>query len=85
MAQLVAITYPDEFRAAEVLAALKRLQGEYSPDLDDACVVTRSTNGKIKLHQAVNLTGNGATTGVLWGTVIKLIFLNPPIGPAGAQ
>ncbi|HTO44552.1 MAG TPA: hypothetical protein VML56_10775 [Burkholderiales bacterium] len=37
MAYLVAIVYPDEYRAAEAMSALKRLQSEYLLDLEDAC------------------------------------------------
>ena len=83
MANLVAIVYPDEFRAAEVMATLKRLHAEYLLDLEDACYVTRDkAKGKIKLHQAVNLTAAGATSGAFWGTLIGLIFLMPLVGLA---
>ena len=83
MAYLVAIVYPDEYQAAEVMATLKRLQSEYLRDLEDACWVTRSApSGRVKLHQAVNLTGYGAAYGALWGTLIGLIFLNPLLGLA---
>jgi uncharacterized membrane protein len=61
MADLVAIVYPDQHRAGEVMATLQRL------DLEDACVVTKDETGKIKLHQAVNLTASGAVSGALWG------------------
>jgi len=37
VAYLVAIVYPDEYRAAEAMSALKRLQSEYLLDLEDAC------------------------------------------------
>jgi len=82
MAHLVAIVYPDEFRAAEVMATLKRLQSEYLLDLEDACYVTRDKDGKVKLHQAVNLTTAGALSGAVWGSLIGLIFLNPLLGLA---
>jgi len=83
MADLMAIVYPDEFRAAEVMASLRRLQGEYLLDLEDACYVTRDkAKGKVKLHQAVNLTATGATSGALWGTLIGMLFLNPLLGMA---
>ena len=43
-------------------------------------------DGKVKLHQSVNLTammaGSGAVTGALWGTLIGLLFLNPLAGAA---
>ena len=77
MADLVAITYPDEHRAAEVLATLRRLQHEYLIDLEDACVVTKDAHGKIKLHQAIHLTATGAASGAFWGTLVGLLFLFP--------
>jgi uncharacterized membrane protein len=77
MADLMAITYPDEHRAAEVLATLKRLQHEYLIDLEDACVVTKDAQGKVKLHQSVNLTTTGAVSGAFWGSLIGLLFLMP--------
>ncbi|MDF9391951.1 MULTISPECIES: DUF1269 domain-containing protein [Methylococcus] len=83
MAELISIVYPDEFRAAEVMATLKRLQRGYLVDLEDACVVVRDKeSGKIKLHQAVDLTTIGATSGALWGALIGLIFLSPLAGMA---
>ena len=51
-------------------------------DLEDAVAVTKDANGKIKLHQAVNLTAAGAASGGFWGMLIGLIFLNPLLGIA---
>lgn len=82
MADLVAIVYPDEHRAAEVIASLQRLQSQYLIDLADACYVVKNKEGEIKLHQAVNLTAAGAVSGALWGTVIGLLFFNPLLGTA---
>jgi uncharacterized membrane protein len=82
MADLVAITYPDEHRAAEVLATLKRLQHEYLIDLEDSCVVTKDAQGKIKLHQSVNLTATGALSGAFWGSLVGLLFFFPLGGAA---
>jgi uncharacterized membrane protein len=82
MSNLIAIAYEDEHRAAEVLAVLKRLQGEYLLDLEDAVYVTRSRDGKLKLHQTTNLTAAGAATGALWGMLFGLIFFVPIFGLA---
>ena len=54
MANLVVIAYDDEFRAAEVLATLRRLQRDYLIDLDDAVYVTKDGEGKIKLHESTH-------------------------------
>ena len=80
MSDLIVVAYPDQFRAAEVRATLTRLQTEYLLDLEDACVVTKDDAGKVKLHQTVNLTAEGALSGVLWGSLIGMLFLNPLLG-----
>lgn len=80
MSNLVVVEYPDEYRAAEVLAALRRLNKEYLIDLDDACYVTKDARGKIKLHQNTSLTGAGAAWGGMWGMLIGLLFFVPFLG-----
>lgn len=45
-------------------------------------VVTKDEKGKVKLHQAVNLTAAGAVGGGFWGMLIGMIFLNPLLGMA---
>jgi len=82
MSNLVVVAYPDEFRAAEVLASLRRLNKEYLIDLDDACYVTKDAGGKIKLHQNTSLTGAGAAWGGMWGMLIGLLFFVPFVGLA---
>jgi uncharacterized membrane protein len=42
----------------------------------------KDQKGKVRLHQAVNLTAAGAMTGGFWGALIGLIFLNPLLGMA---
>ena len=50
--------------------------------MEDAVVVTRDSQGKVKLHQPVNLTAAGAVQSTLWGSLIGLLFLNPLLGAA---
>lgn len=80
MSQLIAVMYPDQFKAEDVRVKLWKLQREYLIELDDAVVVTTDKAGKIKLHQAVNLTALGAVSGGFWGTLVGMIFLNPLFG-----
>ena len=74
MSQLIAVTYPDLFKAEEVRAKLWKLQREYLLALNDAVVVTKDAEGKVKLHQLMNLTAVGAVSGGFWGTLIGMIF-----------
>ena len=82
MANLIAIAYPDEATAREVLTTLARLQTEKSIELEDAVIVTRNQDGKVKLHQTSKTAAMGATGGALWGGLIGLIFLAPLLGMA---
>jgi flagellar motility protein MotE (MotC chaperone) len=42
---------------------VRKLQSEYLLDLEDAVVAVKDEKGKVKLHQAVNLTAAGAVSG----------------------
>ena len=82
MSDLVIIGFEDEHTAFEMRAALARLQKEYLIDMEDVVVVTKDADGKVKLHQATNLTTMGAVGGGFWGLLIGMIFLNPLVGAA---
>jgi uncharacterized membrane protein len=80
MSTLVVVGYSDPYQAEEVRLKLRKLQSEYLLDLEDAVVAVTDAKGKVKLHQAVNLTAVGAARGGFWGSLIGLIFLNPLLG-----
>lgn len=80
MSELIAIVYPTEERAREVMQSLRRLESAHLLDLEDACYVTKDAAGRIELHQSVNVTARGALGGAFWGSLIGLIFLNPLLG-----
>ena len=82
MSNLVVVAYPDEYRAAEVMATLRRLNSQYLIDLEDACYVTKDARGKLKLHQNTSLGGAGAAWGGMWGLLIGLLFFVPFLGMA---
>ena len=82
MSHLVAVVFDDEATAFEMRAALIKMQRDYLIELEDAVVVTKNEDGKIKLHQSFNPAGAGAAGGALWGGLIGLIFLAPLLGAA---
>lgn len=82
MSTFAAIEYDDPHKALEVRLALVKLQREYLIDLEDAVVAVKDEKGKVKLHQAFNLTATGAISGGFWGSLIGLLFLNPLLGAA---
>lgn len=80
MSELIAIVYPTEQRAREVIASLRRMQEGNVIELIDTCYVTKDGRDRVELHQTVNLTAHGAFTGAFWGSLIGLLFLNPLVG-----
>jgi uncharacterized membrane protein len=82
MSELIAIAYPDKQTASEVRQTLARLQTEHLIELDDVVVVVKDNDGKVRLDQAVNLTGAGAASGALWGGLIGMLFFAPLLGMA---
>jgi uncharacterized membrane protein len=82
MSDLVVICFDDEQTGFALRAELVKMQKEYLIDMEDVVVVTKDDKGKVKLHQAHNLTAMGAVGGTFWGMLIGLIFLNPLLGAA---
>src|SRR5271166_747554 len=82
MSTLVVVGFEDPFKAEEVHLKLLKMQKDYLIDMEDAVFAVKDNNGKVKLHQAVNLTAAGAVGGGFWGALIGLIFLNPLLGMA---
>src|SRR5260370_27150942 len=76
MSTLVVVGYDDPYKAEDVRFKLRKLQSEYLLDLEDAVVAVKDEKGKIKLHQAVNLTVDGAVSSGFLGSLTGLIFLN---------
>ena len=82
MSDLIVIGFENEYTAFEMRAELIKLQKEYLLQMEDSVVVTKDNKGKVKLHQATNLTAAGAVGGTFWGMLIGMIFLNPLLGAA---
>jgi hypothetical protein len=59
MANLVAIAYDDLDQAKEVMSTVGELVREHSLEVDDAVIVEKRQDGKIKLHQP-SMGGAGA-------------------------
>jgi uncharacterized membrane protein len=81
--ELIAVVYADRFRAAEVLAALRRLHSEPPPDLDHAVSVTHDAPGSLTLHYAQDVTRVGSELRFWRSLLGSLIAPAPPAGGAG--
>ena len=84
MSDLIVIGFSDEFKADEVLLDLRRLEMDYLIDLEDAAIVVRNQNGKVRVKQTQELVASGALSGGFWGLLIGLMFFQPLLGILGA-
>jgi uncharacterized membrane protein len=82
MSDLVVLAFDSENGAIQLRDKLAALQKQQIIQLEDAAVVIRRQDGKVKVKQAVSLVGAGALGGAFWGMLIGLIFWMPWLGLA---
>ena len=80
MSELIVLAYPDEATAKAARAKLIELQKQHLITMEDAAIVKRRPDGKVKIDQATNLAGAGALGGAFWGMLIGLLFFAPWLG-----
>ena len=66
------------------MSELRRLQSEYLVDLEDAAIVVRNQEGKVKIKQTQELVAAGAVSGSYWGVLLSVLFFNPIFALVGA-
>jgi uncharacterized membrane protein len=60
MSELIAIVYPAEHRAREVVQTLRKLESAHFVDLEDARYATKDAKGWVEVHQSINPQARGA-------------------------
>ncbi len=83
MIRLVVVAYSYEYRAEEVLDTLTRLGREDLADLDDAWYVSRGSDGRVRLHQPIDLPALGDATGAQRDALVGTACLEPLLGGCG--
>lgn len=82
MSEMIVFAFKTATGAVEMRDALLKMQKEHTIQLEDAAVVTRNADGKVKVKQATSLVGAGALGGAFWGMLIGLLFFAPWLGLA---
>ncbi|SDN22302.1 Uncharacterized membrane protein [Halogranum gelatinilyticum] len=80
MTSLVVLAFKTIDGAEQAREKLYELQKQQLITLEDAAVVRRDENGKVKVKQAHSLVGAGALGGAFWGMLIGLLFWAPWLG-----
>jgi uncharacterized membrane protein len=82
MTHLVVLGLDSREDAERVVQLTDELAKQQLLQREDAAIAYKDDKGKVRIQQTMNLTGAGAASGALWGTLIGLIFLNPLAGLA---
>jgi uncharacterized membrane protein len=82
LSDLLVIEFPSEAKAESVREMLLAMQKEYLIELGDAVVAVKDDRGRVKLNQLFQPVAQGAVSGMLWGSLIGLLFLMPLAGAA---
>jgi len=78
---LVAIVFDDPMKAQEALLASLRLHKRETVKVEDAAIVVKDANGRIRIHQTKDIdAGQGAMTGTWIGLLGGILFMAPLIG-----
>ena len=82
MSDLLVIEFPTEAKAEGVREMLLAMQKEFLIELGDAVVAVKEADGRVKLNQLFEPVAHGAVSGILWGSLIGLLFMLPLAGAA---
>jgi uncharacterized membrane protein len=82
MSDLIVIGYETEKKAEHVLDELLALENEDLVDLEDAAVLSRNAKGHLKVTTRHRYVAGAGLTGVFWGVLVGLLFVQPLAGAA---
>lgn len=80
MSELIVLAFKNEAAAREMRDKLMSLQKQHIVSLEDAAIVVRKDDGKVKVKQLHSLVGSGALGGAFWGMLIGMLFWAPWLG-----
>jgi len=86
MSDLIVVGFKNNrYRASDVLNQLRRMDEEWTVDLDDGIAVYRDTDGKLRVDHSYDPTsGEGPAWGGIWGSLIGATLAIPFTGGVSA-
>jgi uncharacterized membrane protein len=76
MTELVVIGFDHKYKADETLLNFLKLEQEHLADLEDAAVVVKDAQGKIKVKPYHDLVKPGDLSNELWGGILSSIVFH---------
>ena len=83
MCDLLVVEFSSEAKAEGVREMLLAMQEEYLIELGELVVAVKDDRGRVKLNQLLfQPVAHSAVSGMLWGSLIGLLFMMPVAGVA---
>lgn len=84
MSDLIVFTYTSATKAELVLQEVVTLNQQHLVQIDDAAVIVKNEDNKVKVHQTLEsaVRGGQVLSGGFWGLLIGFIFGGPLLGAA---
>lgn len=76
MSELIVLGFEGKYKADEVLLDLLKLEQEHLIDLEDALIVTKNAEGKIRVKPCHDLVKPGDLSNELWGGIISSVVFH---------
>lgn len=83
MSDLICIAFDGELKAEEMRLDLMKMKHQRLVDFEEAAIVVRRKDGKVRLHHVAHMTGPGAVGGGFIGMLAGLIVFNPLLALIG--
>jgi len=82
LSDLLVVEFSSEAKAEGVREMLLAMQEEYLIELGELVVAVKDDRGRVKLNQLFQPVAHSAVSGMLWGSLIGLLFMMPVAGVA---
>jgi uncharacterized membrane protein len=82
LSDLLVVEFSSEAKAEGVREMLLAMQEEYLIELGELVVAVKDDRGRVKLNQLFQPVAHNAVSGMLWGSLIGLLFMMPLAGVA---
>lgn len=83
MSDLIVVAFDDELKAEKIRLSLMEMKKQDMIDLEEAAIMVRSRDGKVRLHHVAHWTGPATLGGGFVGILAGLMLFNPVLAAVG--
>ncbi len=77
MSELIVIVFDNKYEADEVMLSLLKLEKDYLIDLEDAVVLTKNLQSKVRIKPYYDLIAHESLSNDFWGKLLTDLVIEP--------